>query len=124
MVESSWTDKSCGFYCPFEEKGWLWKDTPYIIFLLVNILYLPVFLTFLSALLLIALSGLVILVVGYSVYMLLGKPLWISVRYKDGEAKTRLKKMWALPMPTTTESVSTDYHMCSDGDTNISELPF
>jgi hypothetical protein len=129
MATTSWTDKSYGFYFPFEEKSWLWTNTPYLVFLLVNCLYLPIFIScgvvILGALAILAV-GLAIGGIGYLIYRFPLRTLWISLAYKDGEAKSRIKKLWWLDTPTdiqpTTNSVDTTHPMCSDGETNIGEL--
>ena len=105
MTKTSYTDKTTGVYSPFEEKSWLWTSCPYLVFLLVNLLYLPVFLAFVLGLIALVLPFGGILVVGFVAYKLLAEPLWISIKYKDGEAKSRLKKLWALdPAPTNPEN--------------------
>lgn len=126
MATTSWTDKSYGFYFPFEEKSWLWTNTPYLVFLLVNCLYLPIFLScgiVVLAILVILAIGLVIGCGGYLIYRFLGKPLWFSLKYKDGDAKSRIRKLWALDTPTTDNPVPTTHPvwdathpMWSDGE--------
>jgi len=131
MTNTSWTDIKSGFYCPFEEKGWLWTNAPYFVFLLVNCLYFPIFLScgiVVLAILVILAIGLVIGGGGgYLIYRFPLKSLYISLRYKDGEAKSRIRNLWALDTPTTptTENpVPTTLPMCADRETNISDLHF
>jgi len=127
MTNTSWTDKNMGLYFPFEEKSWLWTNTPYLVFLLVNCLYLPIFLScgiVVLAILVILAIGLVIGCGGYLIYRFPLRTLWISLAYKDGEAKSRIKKLWwsDTDIQPTTNSVDTTHPMCSDGETNIGEL--
>jgi hypothetical protein len=104
MTKTNWTDKDSGFYTPFEEKSWLWNNCPYLIFLLVNCLYIPIFLALGSIVLVVLALGLSIGGGGYLVYRFLGKTLWISLKYKDSEAKSRIKKLWSLNPPKDTSN--------------------
>ena len=74
---------------PFAKKGKLWTDTPYWIWILVNLQYGPLFI-FMSW----YWAAYTVLRSLWKILVTIPKIIYIGWAYKDGDAETQFKKVW------------------------------
>jgi len=77
------------FPTPFQKRGKLWLDTPYWIWVLVSLLYCPLFI--LTAW---YWGEYTVLRVIWKILGVIPKIIYIGWAYKDGDAETQFKKVW------------------------------